>query len=565
MSDKHDEREVKPLQERFEAMRLHSNRIGLRAACLGIVAGFVMATSLPTQAQSVGDFAASVAGCAIIGESRASMPVEPLFQRDGGQCVAMNPRGSSILDSLSWFEDASCSTRVGFVPTPLVAFCAQIADGAVLGTADNIVPSTWTLTPGSRINVGVLSLNGVPQPYLQRILYATFPTPSGQCELEMRVYKSHPAATGERSLVALHGGAWRFRGFGYFGLEMTIPHLVNQGFVVYAPFYRLLDDVDGSPGCQNAELTDLVRDAETALNWVQANASRFGSSGKPVVFGQSAGAHLAGSLWLNRRDEISGAILLYPPTDFTDFTQRVQNGDYTNEEGVDILELVLGTDASEANFTASPIFENSYPQRVAEQPDDLAPMMLLHGQSDTLVEDTQSIRLCNAIAGRDIAAELSEESDGLRTIVSCEPDNSTAAVESTMHLFDQGRHAMDLCIDGNLLAEQTCPAGSNASANVIGDSVRMAAVFAQEAFDASVEASLPGAVDPPINDETDSDPVANTDNDVDASANDNLDEVVVASSGGGSFFGSVSAHLLWLMVMLFFIKRCAIAVLNQSR
>ncbi len=440
--------------------------------------------SASSHAQSLGDFAASVAGCALIGESRASMSVDPLYQRDGNQCVASNPRGSSVLESLSWFEDESCTTRVGFVPTPLVAFCAEIADGAVLGTGDNIVPSTWTLTPGSRINVGALSLNGVPQPYLQRILYANFPTPSGQCELEMRVYSPHPGATGLRSMVALHGGAWRFRGFGYFGLEMTVPHLVAQGFVVYAPFYRLLDDVDGSAGCQNATIPDLVADAETALNWVQANASRYGSSGKPVVFGQSAGAHLAGSLWLNRRDEISAAVLLYPPTDFTDFTMRVQNGEYTNEEGIDILELVLGTDASEANFSTSPIVENSYPQRVAEQPSGLAPIMMLHGQSDTLVEDTQSIRLCNALAGRSISSDIDAVSDGLRTVISCEPAVSTNAVASSLHLFDQGAHAMDICIDGELLVEQTCPAGSTASANAIGESIQRAAIFSQQAFDA---------------------------------------------------------------------------------
>lgn len=473
----------------------------------------------PAVAQSFDDFVATAASCAVIGESRATMPVEPLYQRSGGECVAKNPRGSSLLDSLRWFSDESCSTRVAFVPTPLAAFCAEIANGSVLGTAENIVPNSWTLTPGTRIDVGALSLEGVPQPYMQRIKYASFPTPSGQCELEMRIYSPHPGATGLRSMVALHGGAWRFRGFGYFGLEMSVPHLVQAGFVVYSPFYRLLDDVDGSPECQNANIEDLVADAETALNWVQANASQYGSSGKPVVFGQSAGAHLAGSLWLNRRDDVSGAVLLYPPTDFTDFTQRVQSGEYTNEEGIDILQLVLGTDASQADLSASPIPENSYPIRVAEQPDNLAPVMLLHGQADTLVESRQSVRLCNALAGRTIESET--DAAGLRSVVSCETDNSEASVASTLHLFEQGRHAMDLCIDGGLLADKTCPAGSTASANAIGQSIAEAAVFATQAFDSANAANSGGVLDDGNN--------------------------ASASSSGG---GAPSLIMLWVMGLL---------------
>jgi len=304
---------------------------------------------------------------------------------------------------------------------------------------------------------------------------------------------------------------------------------------VYAPFYRLLDDVDGSAACQNANTSDLVSDVKTALDWVQANDSRYGSGGKPIVFGQSAGAHLAGSLWLDRRDEISGAVLLYPPTDFTDFATRVQSGEYTNEDGIDILELVLGTDASQADFSSSPIVENSYPQRVVAEPDNLAPMMLLHGQSDTLVEDRQSIRLCNALAGRDISSSVEEleidEVNGLRSVVSCEPDNSTAAVASTLHLFDQGRHAMDICIEGEFLAEQTCPSGSDESADAIGESIETAALFARQAFDAALmDAALEG-----------SDEESEMDN--------------ASSSSDSSFFGSLSWFVLSLLLGGVFVRR----------
>jgi len=472
---------------------VYPSRKTLSTAAFALLCGGV---STALQAQSIGDLAATAAGCALISEARASMPVEPLYQRRNGDCVARNPRGSSLVDSLRWFSDDACTVRVPFVPTPMALFCADIANDKVLGTAEDTVPNAWTLNPGTRIDVGARSLEGVPQPYMQRIKYASFPTPSGQCELEMRVYSPHPGATGLASLVALHGGAWRFRGFGYFGLEMTIPHLVAEGFVVYAPFYRLLDDVDGSPGCQNASIVDLTNDAQTALNWVQANASRYGSRGKPIVFGQSAGAHLAASLWLNRRDEVSGAVLLYPPTDFTDFTTRVQSGEYTNEEGIDVLRLVLGTEATVADLSATPIPENSYPQLVASQPEGLAPIFLLHGQADTLVEARQSERLCNAVAGRSIEGAIASDADAQRTVVSCEPENSAAVVASKMHLFALGEHAMDLCIDGGIVTDKACPAGGAASSAVIGESIAEAARFARQAFTA-----LSGPSDDPSDDD----------------------------------------------------------------
>ncbi len=51
-----------------------------------------------------------------------------------------------------------------------------------------------------------------------------------------------------------HGGSWSARGFGFFGLEMTIPHDVNDGFVVYVPFYRLLGGSAGSAACNQANI-----------------------------------------------------------------------------------------------------------------------------------------------------------------------------------------------------------------------------------------------------------------------------------------------------------------------
>lgn len=435
-------------------------------------------------AQSLEELAGNFAGCAVIGTARASMPVAPLFRSTGQQCISENPRSSSISTSLQWHTDEACANDALFVPTPLTAFCADIAGGTELGAAENIVPQSWTLTPGNRLNIGALSLDNVPQPYMQRVKYASFATARGQCELEMRVYSPYPDSSGLRSLVALHGGSWRFRGLGFFGLEASVAHWVDAGFVVYAPFYRLIDDVDGSTACQNARIQDLTADAETALNWVLANAERYGSQGSPVVLGQSAGAHLAGSLWLNRRDDVSAAVLLYPPTDFTHFIQSVRLGEYTNQDGIDILENVLGTDAASADLSVSPIPENSFPLRVAEQPEGLAPVMLLHGEADELVDASQSIRLCNALAGRSLMTDFSVPVGDLVSTVSCDAEASNQDVSSELRLFKEGQHALDVCIDNALLGDDACPAGSPASADLIGAALSDATAFAQQAFDA---------------------------------------------------------------------------------
>ncbi len=505
------------------------NTIGcIRSALRALWVLALVSMSPHASAQSLEELAGNFAGCAVIGTAVASMPVAPLFRSSGQQCISENPRSSSISESLQWHTDEACVNDTLFVPTPLTAFCADIAGGSVLGAAENIVPNSWTLTPGNRLDIGALSLDNVPQPYMQRVKYASFTTERGQCELEMRVYSPYPDSSGLRSLVALHGGSWRFRGLGFFGLEASVAHWVDAGFVVYAPFYRLIDDVDGSSACQNASIEDLTGDAETALNWVLANAERYGSQGSPVVLGQSAGAHLAGSLWLNRRDDVSAAVLLYPPTDFTHFVQSVRLGEYTNPDGIDILEKVLGTDAASADLSASPIPENSFPLRVAEQPDGLAPVMLLHGEADELVDASQSIRLCNALAGRSLMTEFSVPAGQLSRSVSCSAMDSDQGVPSELRLFKEAEHALDVCIDNDLLGGEACPSGSSASADLIGAALSDATTFAQQAFDAHHS---------PLN----------------GNSSDGSGETPTSTGGGSSSFGAVSpvgfVTLLLLLMM----------------
>jgi len=430
----------------------------------------------PVHAQVVEDLLGTALGCSLAESERASMNIAPLYQVIDGQCMAVTPDG----DSGGWFSDNQCESPVTYTRTNMQDYCLAASNRAQLGNGVGIRADSWTLTPGNQIDFGARSLDGVTQPYMQRLVYRQVETPRGRCDLEMRVYKSHPAATGQRSMMALHGGSWSSRSFGFLGLELTIPHYVEQGFVVYAPFYRLLDDTDSSAACNQADFVDIVDDADVALDWVLDNASRFGSGGTPVVFGQSAGGHLALSLSVNRPTSVSGAVLMYPPTDFSDFLMRVQSGAYTNPQGLSILERVVGVPLNQASPASSLVDENSFPTRIATEGNDWPAMFIVQGSADALVEARQSVRLCDALAGRTLGAVDEEvgQANELRDVIACGTNSSPA---STLHLFQRGDHALDVCVNPNV--DELCLSGGAASRALVAQSISNAASFSVAAYE----------------------------------------------------------------------------------
>lgn len=410
--------------------------------------------------------------CAIVEPLLADMAVEPLYLQQGTQCLATVP-----VDQVgqAFFADDQCQIPVDFSPTDLRDHCSMLLDSSSLGEGQGATGTHWTLPPGTRMDLGARSLEGLNQPYLQRRVFRTIDTAGGRCNLEMRIYSKQPNLQNQRSLLALHGGSWSARGFGFLGLELTIPHFVDQGFVVYAPFYRLLGDSEGSAACHNATISEVVADAEAALEWVQNNAPVYGSETIPVVFGQSAGAHLATSLAVNQASEVAAAVLFYPPTDFADFALRVQGDFYDNEQGLGILERVIGASADAVNINASPVAENSFPTRIVEEGLDVAPIFMVHGMADDLVEPRQSVRLCEAISGSTLTATDQELPLPalLREIRECGAD-------STLHLIREGQHALDVCFADTFIATDLCPAGSEASRAEVASAIAASVSFATE-------------------------------------------------------------------------------------
>ena len=241
--------------------------VDMRRYVASIVLAVASLLSFSANAQSpdIRDIIRSELACALIDSVFADMPVAPLYSVTDNGCEAVRPDSAEV----DYFSDDSCSSLVNFTPTDRVDHCALLLDSTGLGEGGDIGDNTWTLSPGSRFDLGALSLEDVQQPYMQSTIYRRINTDVGECELEMRVYASHPAVENQKPLIAFHGGSWSGRGFGFFGLELTIPHYVEQGFVVFAPFYRLLGDSEGSAACHNATIGDIVEDANAALEWVQ--------------------------------------------------------------------------------------------------------------------------------------------------------------------------------------------------------------------------------------------------------------------------------------------------------
>lgn len=456
-----------------------------KALSLPFIIGITIAVAITNSnayADVVGDLLGNQLVCTLAEGERASMNVAPLFQIADGTCNAVTPDG----DAGSWFSDNQCVNPVTYTRTNMQNYCLVASDRQSLGNGNDIRADSWTLTPGNQLDFGSRSLDGVAQPYMQRLVYRRVQTSRGRCDLEMRVYKSHPGATGQRSMIALHGGSWTSRSFGYLGLELTAPHYVDKGFVVYAPFYRLLDNTDSSAACNQADFNDIVEDADFALDWVLDNASRFGSSGAPVAFGQSAGGHLALSLAVNRPSAISGAVLMYPPTDFTDFLQRVQSGAYTNPQGLSILERVVGVSAQQADLSLPLVGENSFPLRIASEGSSWPPMLIVQGSADELVEARQSVRLCDALAGR-VLTQVNQEvgnATELRDVITC--GNQTAPA-SQLHLIKQGKHALDVCINDNV--PDLCQSGSAASRSLVSQSISDAVNFSVAAHQSALDSA----------------------------------------------------------------------------
>jgi len=412
---------------------------------------------------------------------RLQVPVTsvPVYQQTSAGCVA-----SDLSTETTLFGDAACTESFQYFPTSYAEFCQAVLAPGRVGNANSRTEQLqrWTKSPGGSLEIGALPIEGKVLPFVQRVNYKNVGTAGGNCGLEMRVYKGSPTALNEKIMIALHGGSWQNRGNGFIGIENAATHFVNEGFTVFAPFYRLVASEDGSAECQNATLDELLADVVDAFEWVKANADIYGAQGNPALFGQSAGGHLAAYLAVNRADEVDRAVLLYAPLDFEEFGRQIKSAEYTNITGINIMRRVTGQEIDSLDLQSRIVQDNTFTDKVVQSPESYPPMFMLHGESDTLLPVTQSVRMCNALTGNidDGPASSAIDTGRVKNVVTCDDRGSK------LHLIGEGEHTLDLCI-----SDELCLSGSPASAAATADS--MQTMLDWSAADLSQIASRPTA------------------------------------------------------------------------
>lgn len=427
-----------------------------------------------------------IAACSATTLAQAELVHETLYYRaSSGLCEVANLKGP---DLGNYFVDNACMTEVAYSPTSYSNFCAEALNGkGILGNAaawapavnqaNDPLPQTastkWTLYPGTAMDIGAEPIATTSQPFMKRVLYKTIDNVtnsdgsvrgSGTCKLEMRVYKKNPNATGLKPLLAFHGGAWVARG-GFVGLEAQLSHYTDDGFVIFAPFYRLAGEEDGNVECNGAVSGDLVADANDALNWVQQNGGAMGANiaNGVMVTGQSAGAHL--SMWLvtHRPEAISKGLLLYPPVDMLDFYDKaVVGGEYENwMVRIPIMTTYFGVN-SLTEVPYAQMLDNSFLAMV--NPVTTPPVYILHGTADSWVPSQQSVALCNVYGGSATNDGGDPLSGTYKTVYNC------GTTGSQLHLFAGAGHVLDLrCLPG-----VACPSGSVEASQAVAESLQMA-------------------------------------------------------------------------------------------
>ncbi|MGW5020155.1 alpha/beta hydrolase fold domain-containing protein [Streptomyces cacaoi] len=246
-------------------------------------------------------------------------------------------------------------------------------------------PDVAPLPPAAPGGQGVRVLRGVP-----------YGTVDGGRPLELDLWLPAPEPGGGPVPVVLfvHGGAWRRGHRGDMGLRTRgwepgpFARIAAAGLAVASVDHRLSGE---------ARFPAPLEDLRTALGWLALRADELGTDpGRTVVWGESAGGHLASLLALTEETRpLRGAVVWYGPSDLT--TAR---GSYVPEDPTSPEALLLG-DAPAAlpgrAREASPL---------ARVRAGAPPFLLVHGEADTMVAPEHSVELAARLTEAGVPAEL---------------------------------------------------------------------------------------------------------------------------------------------------------------
>jgi acetyl esterase/lipase len=197
---------------------------------------------------------------------------------------------------------------------------------------------------------------------------------------------------GDRAMVGPGFAAWR---------PGPLARLAADGFAVASVDYRLSGE---------ARFPAQLEDVSAAVDWLAGHAGEYGlDAGRIVLWGESAGAHLAVLLGLSsRRPPVRGVVDWYGPADLTALQQQVGAAGALSDDPLDTREArLLGAPVAEVPELARAASPISHVRAGAP------PFLIAHGTADRAVPFQQSEALAAALAeaGADVRFEAVDGAD----------------------------------------------------------------------------------------------------------------------------------------------------------
>lgn len=409
------------------------------------------------ETQQIKDYAR----CEIFKEIATHMPSEALYSQRSGACSPIDPDDESVADT-AYYADANCQQPVDYKPTSFLSYCKsnlleptnhQYIGNAAAWQHDGGVQyaslgknSKWTLAHGPSLDVLAITPKENNRPFMKQVEYRNI----DGCHLEMRVYKKSIGGQQLRPLMLIHGGAWKYRGFGAIGGEVLISHLTERGFIVFEPYYRLMGRADGPAECQiPGPVNDvapgemIIADIEHALAWVKSHGVTLGAQtdAQITLVGQSAGAHLADWLAAHQPSDINKVLVFYTPADIKNYIQELEGRYSSNQDGRALIAQFLGVQDLSTLRANMPAFveQNSFPSLIRSGV-DFPPIFMVHGNADSLVPIEMSTRMCDALSNQDPSTPMAD--NGGR--YTC---GTRRGITNVLHIVHGADHILDLkCI-----------------------------------------------------------------------------------------------------------------------
>ncbi|WP_244409514.1 alpha/beta hydrolase [Streptomyces albofaciens] len=252
-------------------------------------------------------------------------------------------------------------------------------------------PDRAALPPAAMSVPGVRELRGVPYQEIDG---------SRPLELDLWLPETGKAAGPVPLVLFVHGGAWRRGRRDDMGLRTRhwsprpFARIAAAGFAVACADYRLSGE---------ATFPAPLDDLRSALRWLTLRSAELGiDTSRTVVWGESAGGHLAALLALTEADPVSreytqpaGAVVWYAPSDLTSARGCFDPADPATPEAR-MLGAAPATVPERAR-TASPL---------AHVRPGAPPFLLVHGDQDTLVDCSHSRSLAAALEQAGAPVEL---------------------------------------------------------------------------------------------------------------------------------------------------------------